>query len=74
MSEKEEEYITEENDPCSVEKITQQDDYTLPEGEEVQSFDEIFETVRATSEDFVQYDKNQTQKILESLKRGDFRK
>jgi len=69
----EEEYITSDNDPHSVEHITQED-YTLPIEEEVQSFEEIFETVRATSEDFTQYDKDMEKKMLDSLRRGEFSK
>ena len=42
--------------------------------EEEESFDETFENVRATSADFAQYDKDQTQNMLDSLKKEDFRK
>ncbi len=69
----EDEYITENNDPHKVEKITQED-YTIIQKEEKIEFDETFETVRATSADFALYDKNQTKKILDSLKRGELRK
>lgn len=66
------EYITNENDPTRVEKITEED-YTIPEKEEKIEFDKIFENVRATSADFTQYDKNQTQVVLDSLRKGNFR-
>ena len=69
----EEEYITAENNPAAVDKITQED-YTIIPDEAVQEFDEIFENVRATSEDFAQYDKDMAKKILDSLRKGDFRK
>jgi len=68
----EEEYITNENDPHAVEKITSREDYTLLEPEEVQEFDEIFETVRAKITDLVQHDKGMEQKVIDSLQNGDF--
>ena len=37
-------------------------------------FNELFEAVKATSKDFAQYDQNITQIILESLRKGEFRK
>ena len=69
----EEEYINSENDPTAVEKITKED-YTIVQSEEKIEFEEIFETVRATSEDFALYDIDQTRKVLDSLRRGDFTK
>ena len=65
----EDQYITEQNDPCTVEKITE-NDYTIPEKEEKIEFDETFENVRATIEDFVQYDKDMEKKMLDSLRKG----
>ncbi len=64
-----EEYITDENDPQSVEKISKED-YTLPSDEEIVEFDEIFETVRAKSTTLTNHDHMMEKKVLDLLRRG----
>ena len=64
-----EEYITDENDPQSVEKITKED-YTIPLDDEKIEFDEIFESVRAKITDLTKHDKMMNEKVLDSLRRG----
>jgi len=64
-----EEYITDENDPQAVEKITKED-YTIIENEEKIEFDEIFESVRAKITDLTNHDKMMEEKVLDSLRRG----
>ncbi len=66
----EEEYIINQNDPYTVEKITT--DYTIPIEEEVQSFEDTFETVRSKITDLTRHDKSMEQKVLDSLMNGDF--
>lgn len=67
------EYINNENDPSRVEKITEED-YTLPEGEEKEDFDEVFESVRTKITNLTNYDHMMTEKVLDTLRRGGFRK
>jgi len=64
-----EEYITDENDPQAVEKITKED-YTLIENEEKIDFDEVFESVRAKITDLTNHDHMMEEKVLDSLRRG----
>jgi len=65
-----EEYITDDNDPQAVEKITTKDDYTIPLDDEKIEFDEIFETVRTNLTDLTNYDKMMEKKVLDSLRSG----
>ncbi len=67
-----EEYITDENDPQSVEKITKED-YTIPLDEQKIDFDEVFETVRAKITDLTNYDHMMEKKVLDFLRRGKLR-
>ena len=69
----EEEYINEENDPQQVEKI-KEEDYTLIEKEETIEFDEVFETVRTKIHNFSNYDHMMEERVLDSLRKGKFRK
>ena len=64
-----EEYITDENDPQAVEKITKED-YTIPEGDEKIDFDEVFETVKTKITNLTNYDHMMEEKVLDSLRRG----
>jgi len=64
----EEEYIDNENDPCSVEEIN--DDYTIIETEVKVDFDEVFETVRTRLTDLTNYDQMMEKKVLDSLRSG----
>ena len=64
-----EEYITDENDPQAVEKITKED-YTISIDNVKIDFDEVFETVRAKITDLTKYDKMMEQKVLDSLRSG----
>lgn len=67
-----EEYITDENDPQAVEKITEED-YTIPYDDEKIDFDEVFETVRAKITDLTKHDHMMEQKVLDSLRRGNLK-
>jgi len=66
------EYITDNNDPNRVEKITEED-YTIPEGEGEVDFDEIFESVRVKITNLTDYDYMMNEKVLDSLRRGKMR-
>ena len=68
----EDEYITDENDPQRVEKITKED-YTIPDNEETIAFDEIFETVRAKITNLTNYNHMMEEKILDHLRRGNLK-
>jgi len=63
------EYITDENDPQAVEKITEED-YTIPDDEKKIDFDEVFESVRAKITDLTNYDRMMEEKVLDSLRSG----
>lgn len=63
------EYITDENDPQAVEKITEED-YTIPDDEKKIDFDEVFESVRAKITDLTNYDRMMEKKVLDSLRSG----
>lgn len=70
----EEQYITNDNDPTRVEKITEED-YTIPEKEEKIEFDKVIETVKTKMiTNLTNYDHMMDQKVLDSLRRGVFRK
>ena len=70
----EEEYITNENDPHSVEKITENNSIRIEENEETIEFDKVFETVRTKITDFSNYDHMMEEKVLDSLRKGKLRK
>ena len=63
------EYITDENDPQAVEKITEED-YTIPDDEKKIDFDEVFESVRAKITDLTNHDRMMEEKVLDSLRSG----
>lgn len=69
----EEQYIDEDNDPQKVEEI-RKEDYTLIEKEEVIEFDEVFETVRTKIHNLSNYDHIREERVLDSLRKGKFRK
>lgn len=68
----EEEYINDDNDPTSVEKITKED-YTIPGDDEKIEFDEIFETVRTKITNLTKHDKIMENKVFDSLRRGNLK-
>ncbi len=65
----EEEYITNENDPHRVEKITEED-YTIAEKEEKIEFDEIFKTVKTVLTNLTNHDHMMNEKVLDALRKG----
>ena len=64
-----EEYITDENDPQAVEKITKED-YTIPDDDEKIDFDKVFETVKTKITNLTNFDRMMEKKVLDSLRRG----
>lgn len=73
MSEEEytdDEYIGKDNDPCSVEKITEDNSILIEEKEEVIEFDKVFETVRAKITNMTNYDHMMEEKVLDALRKG----
>lgn len=68
----EEEYITDENDPDGVEKVTS-DAYPIP-NEETVEFDPVLGTVEAQTAFYTRHDEIMTKKLVKALKNGDFRK
>jgi len=66
----EEEYITDENDPHSVETITE-NDYTIPSNEETVEFDETLASVQVKLSNFKEYDKKMEAKLVESIQKGE---
>jgi len=64
-----EEYITNENDPQAVEKITKED-FTILDNDEKINFDEVFETVRTAITNLTNHDHMMEQKVLDALRRG----
>ena len=69
----EEEYILTKNDPQYVEKI-KNEDYTLPENEEIIEFDEVFEFIKTKISNISNYDYMMEEKVLAFLRKGGFRK
>lgn len=69
----EEEYILTKNDPQYVEKI-KNEDYTLPENEEIIEFDEVFEFIKTKISNISNYDYMMEEKVLDFLRKGGFRK
>lgn len=69
----EEEYILTTNDPQYVEKI-KNEDYTLPENEEIIEFDEVFESVKTKISNLSNYDHMMEEKVLDFLRKGGFQK
>jgi len=63
------EYINKDNDPCSVERVTDED-YFVVEDEQTVGFDEVFETVSTEIVDFVKHDHMMEEKVLDALRRG----
>jgi len=69
----EEEYITDENDPTRVEKITKED-YIISEKEETIEFDDIVQFVGGGNiVNLSNYDCIREKKVLDSLRKGEFR-
>ncbi len=65
------EYITDENDPCKVEKITQEDYTIFEEKEEIIDHEKIIQSVQTQSDaSFYKNDKIMEDKVLDSLKKG----
>ncbi len=64
-----EEYITDENDPQTVEKITKEE-YTIPLDEEKVNFDEVFESVKTKITNLTNYDHMMEEKVLDALRKG----
>ena len=69
----EEEYILTKNDPQYVEKI-KNEDYTLPENEEIIEFDEVFEFIKTKISNISNYDYMMEEKVLDFLRKGGFQK
>ena len=67
------EYIQKDNDPTGVEQITQED-YTIPEEEEEIGLDEVLEIIRCKIANMSDYDHMRQEKVLDSLRKGEFRK
>jgi len=68
--EDDDQYIDENNDPCGVVKITEENSVRVEDKEEVIEFDEIFETVKAEIVDFVEHDHMMEEKVVDALRRG----
>lgn len=66
------EYIDSENDPCSVDEITEED-YTLPNNDEVVEFDEVFESVKSKITNLTNYDNMMEGKVLDALRNGELK-
>ncbi len=64
------EYIDSENDPETVEKITEEEDYTIPIDDVKIEFDEVLEIVKTKISNLTNYDKMMQEKVLDSLRRG----
>ena len=68
------EYITKDNDPYNVEKITQED-YSFAEDEEIiEDHEEAVASVDTKNFNLSDHDHIQNDKVLDALKSGIFRK
>lgn len=65
----EEKYIDNENDPFSVEKITEDETVIILDDAKMQ-FEKVFETVKSTITDFSTHDHMMEEKILDALRKG----
>ena len=69
-----EEYINNENDPQKV-LIVPEDDYVISDNEEIIQHDEILASPKTSSSfELSRRDFTQGEKVLESLRKGEFRK
>lgn len=66
------EYIDSENDPCAVDEITEED-YTLPNNDEVVEFDEVFESIKSKITNLTNYDNMMEGKVLDALRNGELK-
>jgi len=64
------EYIDSENDPSAVDEITEED-YTLPNNDEVVEFDEVFESIKTKITNLTNYDNMMEGKVLDALRKGE---
>ena len=63
------EYINNENDPCSVEKITEED-YIVSDEEEKIELDIVLENIKPRMGNLSNHDHMMEKKILDSLRKG----
>lgn len=76
MSEEEyidDEYVDDNNDPHSVEEVTEPNSISIQDGEEIIAFDEVVETIKTEITNFVNHDHMMEEKVLDSLRRGKLR-
>ena len=69
----EDEYITDKNDPYSVEKVTDEKDYDIPK-EEIIQHEKIEASPYTTIGNLPNHDFHREKAVLHSLRKGEFRK
>ena len=69
---KEEEYITDENDPTSVEKINENNSISIIENEPKVEWDEVIGgvNIKSTEQSLLKHDMNMNLKVFQALKDG----